>query len=324
MSMAELYPELAAFAKHDLKSDPHTIYFEQCGNPNGLPVLFLHGGPGSGCNENHRRYFDPSQYRIILLDQRGCHRSKPNGLLAHNTTQDILNDIEAIRAQLNIEQWVLFGGSWGVTLSLLYAERYPQHVAGMILRGGFLARQSDLDWFVGECGVGGLFPDYWQRLMTDIGIASRAELLPALQQQLHDAERAVVLAAARAWGLYAGRVVTHNMIADYVVDDSDPETLINSAKIEIHYASNRYFIAENQILANIATIPDVPITIIHGRRDLTCRLASSWAIHEVLCKQNNNTPDLIIVPDAGHLAGEPVMVDALVTATDQMAATLQC
>ncbi len=315
--MKELYPELESFANDTLVDGAHSIYFEQAGNESGIPVIFLHGGPGSGCNENHRRYFNPEKYRIILFDQRGCHRSTPNGSVDNNTTQDILNDIESIRKKLNIERWVLFGGSWGATLALLYAEQYPQHVTGIILRGTFLARQCDFDWFA-KSGVNKIYPDYWQEFATLFDETEKKNLLDALYQRVFSDNQEIQQEAAKAWALWAGRVVTHSFVKDYMLDVEDVNKLINEAKIEMHYAKNKYFISENEIIDNISQIPDVPITIIHGRKDLTCLPESSWLVHQAL-------PDsrLVIVSDAGHLAGESAMIDALVTATDQLTGDIE-
>lgn len=312
-----LYPECEPFATGRLDVDGgHRVYFEQSGNVDGCPVIFLHGGPGSGCNENHRRYFNPSKYRIIIFDQRGCHRSTPNGSVEDNTTQRLLADMEAIRQTLDIAQWVLFGGSWGATLALLYAEQYPQHVAGLILRGTFLARQCDFDWFAHPrvAGVNQVFPDYWQEFISLFNVTEKDDLITALHRRVFSDDKAVALQAAKHWALWSGRVVTHNLAlqADYVVDEND-ETLLNEVMIEIHYAQNRYFIDENAILNNIASVPNSPCTLLHGRRDLTCLPSASWAIHHALPGSK-----MIMVPGAGHLASEVVMVDALIAATDQM------
>ncbi|MEE8233170.1 MAG: prolyl aminopeptidase [Gammaproteobacteria bacterium] len=313
-----LYPELGPFATDVLELDNgHSIYFEQSGNEKGLPVIFLHGGPGSGCNENHRRYFNPDKYRIIIFDQRGCHRSTPNGSVENNSTQSLLSDIESIRNKLKLGKWILFGGSWGATLALLYAEKYPQHVSGIILRGTFLARQCDFEWFAHDDmhGVNRIFPDYWQEYLSLFEDNEKDDLSGSLYQRVFSDNRETQLEAAKAWSLWAGRVVTHSLGMDepYVLDEDDDEKLINEVKVEMHYAKNRYFIDENQILDNISQIPDVPITIIHGRKDLTCLPESSWSVHQALPNS-----ELIIVADAGHLASEPAMVDALVSATDQM------
>ena len=318
--MNDLFPELEPFATDVLElDDGHSIYFEQSGNEKGLPVIFLHGGPGSGSNENHRRYFNPDKYRIIIFDQRGCHRSTPNGSVENNSTQDLLSDIESIRNKLKLGKWVLFGGSWGATLALLYAEQYPQHVSGMILRGTFLARQCDFEWFAHD-GVNRIFPEYWQEYLTLFDETEKDDLLGSLHRRVFSENRETQLEAAKAWALWVGRVVTHSLSLNeaYVLDEDDDEKLINEVKVEMHYAKNRYFIMENQILDYISQVPDVPITIIHGRKDLTCLPESSWSVHQALVNLNLANSEFIIVPDAGHLSSEPAMVDALVSATDQM------
>ena len=315
-----LYPELQPFATEALElSDGHSVYFEQSGNEKGIPVIFLHGGPGSGCNENHRRYFNPDKYRIIIFDQRGCHRSMPNGCVENNSTQALLDDIESVRSKLNIENIILFGGSWGATLALLYAEQYPHNVSAMILRGIFLARQCDFDWFASDDtnAVNRIFPDYWQEYLSNFDKTEMNDRLDVLYQRVLSNNRETQLKAAKAWALWAGRVVTCNLNEVYVQDEDDDEKLINEVKIEMHYAKNKYFIEENQILDNLIKIPDVPITIIHGRKDLTCLPDSSWSVHQALVNSK-----LTIVEGAGHLASEPAMIDALITATDQMADSL--
>lgn len=319
--MPALYPEIGARAVYQLERDGHTVYFEETGNASGIPVVFLHGGPGTGCNENHRRYFNPDQYRIILLDQRGCRRSGPAGRVRHNTTQDILADIDAIRARLDIAQWVLFGGSWGATLALLYAERYPAAVSGLVSRGAFLARQCDFDWFA-KSGVNQIFPDYWAEFTALFSGPEKQDLLNALYKRVFSGAKDAQLAAARAWSLWAGRIVTHNIMDDYVLPGAEEERLLNQVRIEMHYAKNKYFIAENQILADIARVPDVPIRIIHGRGDLTCLPESSWAIHRALAASGKSALKLDLIPGAGHLAGESKMIDALVNATDELAGLL--
>lgn len=317
--MKTLYPEVNSARSSILAtSSKHLVYFEEVGNSSGIPIIFLHGGPGSGCNENHRRYFDPDKYRIILIDQRGCNRSKPNGYIENNTTQLILDDIEAIRRELDIDKWILFGGSWGATLALLYAERYPQNISGIILRGTFLARQCDFDWFA-KSGVNKIFPDYWEEFISNFTDSEKGNLLESLHERVFSDDKQTQLEAAKAWSLWAGRVVTHSFIDEYVLDESNRDKLVNEVKIEMHYAKNKYFITENQILENITKVPDVPIIVIHGRKDLTCLPESSWSVHEALLNSGKKDLNLVIVANAGHLAGEPTMVDALITATDQMA-----
>lgn len=315
--MRELYSELDAFSTNVLESNSgHSVYFEQSGNESGIPVIFLHGGPGSGCSENHRRYFNPEKYHIILFDQRACNRSTPNGLIENNATQDLLNDIEAVRLQLNIEKWLLFGGSWGATLALLYAEQHPQSVSAIILRGTFLARQCDFDWFA-KSGANKILPDYWQEFISLFNDDEKNNLVGAMHKKLFSDNKTIQFEAAKTWALWAGRVVTHSLSSEYVLEIEDEKKLINEVKIEIHYAKNRYFIEENEILDEASKIPNVPVTIVHGRRDLTCLPESSWAIHKELPGSK-----LVMVFDAGHLASEPAMIDALINATDEMSELL--
>ena len=313
--MKSLYPEIESLHQYALTTGAHRVYFEESGNPTGLPVIFLHGGPGSGCNPNHRRYFDPQKYRVVIFDQRGCHRSSPEGCIENNTTRDLLLDMEAIRLKLGIERWLVFGGSWGAALALLYAEAHPARVAGLVLRGTFLARQRDLDWFVKD-GVNRIFPDYWTRFTDTVPVDKRHDLIAAYYYVLHGDNNQARINYARAWSAWSGKVVTY-AAQEMQSEEEDINKLVNQVSIETHYAFNRYFIKENQILDNIAQVPDVPIMIIHGRRDLTCTLETSWSLHKALPHA-----ELMIVPDGGHLAGEPAMVDALVRATDSMAGIL--
>ena len=326
--MRALYPEITPLSDDVLTvSGEHKIYFEECGNRNGIPVIFLHGGPGSGCNENHRRYFDPDMYRIIIFDQRGCNRSLPRGCVEQNTTQDLLQDMEAIRKKLEIDKWMVFGGSWGATLGLAYAEAFPIRVNGMILRGCFLARRQDLDWFARE-GVNQIFPDYWQEFISVIPAGERHELIDAFHQRVFGMDDKARIQCARAWSEWAGKVVSYNLEAgnnggtDKKEEAMNPtresQKIVNEVSIELHYAKNGYFLEENQLLNNIDSLPEVPVKIIHGRRDLTCTLQSSWKLHQAVPKS-----ELVIVPDAGHLAGEPAMINALITATDEMANLLK-
>ncbi|MFL2555290.1 MAG: prolyl aminopeptidase [Gammaproteobacteria bacterium] len=313
--LKELYPEITEFDSFFLDTNTeHQVYVEQTGNPRGIPIIFLHGGPGSGCNANHRRYFNPDKYRIILFDQRGCNRSLPNGSVTHNSTSELLSDIDAIRERLNLEKLILFGGSWGATLALLYAELYPKNVSGIILRGSFLARKKDLSWFVGE-GVNRIYPDYWQEFLSIFSDNEKKDLVGSMYKNIFSTDKDTQLIAAKAWSLWAGRVVTHSFDEEYQLDkDEDEDKLINDVKIEIHYAKNNYFIKEDQIVKNIKKIPNVPIRIIHGRHDITCLPeASSYLYHKL------PNSKLILVPNAGHLAGEPKITDALINATNELA-----
>jgi len=315
--MKTLYPEIQPSRNEHIAVDAvHSIYQEESGNPGGIPVVFLHGGPGSGSSENHRRYFNPDKYRIINFDQRGCNRSMPRGEIKNNTTQDLLADIELIRERLGIDAWLVFGGSWGSTLGLLYAQAYPDRVLGLILRGSFLARQADLDWFA-RYGANRIFADAWEEFLRPIPEAERGDLVAAYYRRVHGGDPEQQLEAARAWSTWAAKVVTYTL-GVYEPGEEDREKMVHEVSIETHYAGHRYFIEENRILDNMHRIPQVPVHLIHGRRDLLCPLASSWTLHRAL-------PDstLEIVREGGHLAGEAPMIDALVRATDTMARELK-
>ena len=314
--MKTLYPEIDCLNQSELSVGNHRIYFEESGNLQGIPVIFLHGGPGSGCNPNHRRYFNPEKYRIIIFDQRGCNRSSPQGCIENNTTLDLLDDIESIRKTLEINKWMVFGGSWGATLGLLYAQRVPERILGMVVRGSFLARQCDFDWFA-KSGANRIFPDYWQDFVGEIPESERSDLGLAYYNRVVKGDYKTKEKFARLWSQWATRVVTYSLAEISSPDEESTETLINQVNIETHYARNRYFIKENQILDNVGKIPEVPIRIIHGRKDMTCTLEASWSLHKKLPHS-----EFFIVRDAGHLAGEPAMVDALINATDHMAEIL--
>ncbi len=313
---ATLYPEIEPFDCWHLVQGPHRIHVEQCGNPGGVPVLFLHGGPGSGCRPCHRQFFDPAHYHIILFDQRGAGRSRPHGLLEDNDTGHLLGDMEAIRERLGLERWLLFGGSWGATLALLYAQKWPERVSGLILRGVFLARRRDIDWFFHD-GANRFFPEQWQQLCGELGRVLGDELIEELHRRLHTGDRQLALAAARAWSDWSGKVVSWSLDPAPQADDEDgkeedPEYLIRQTTIEMHYARNRYFIEENQILRHAGRLPRVPTVIIHGRRDLTCTPEAAWLLHRAIPGSG-----LELLSQAGHLASEPQTMAALVATTDR-------
>lgn len=311
--MKTLYPSIEPYATHYHLDGRHRIYFEECGNPKGIPILFLHGGPGSGCKSYHRSFFHPERYRIILFDQRGAGRSAPLGELSENTTADLLHDIEAIRRTLNIEQWLLFGGSWGATLALLYAEDHPSKVMGLILRGLFLARQRDIDWLVGDRGARCLYPDQWDRLATILP-KEECDPLSVLYQQLTSHDELAQRRAARQWELWNTQVVLGREIDPIKLNEPVPIETVYQARMELHYAAHRYFITENKIVDECEKIAHVPISILHGRRDLVCPVDSAWTLHRRLPESQ-----LKILPDAGHIAQEDSMIDALVSATDYFA-----
>lgn len=313
-----LYPPIEPFASGRLAvGDGHTLYLEQCGNPDGLPVVFLHGGPGAGCGPSHRRFFDPARYRIVLFDQRGCGRSTPHASIAHNDTWALVADLERVRTALGIERWVVFGGSWGSTLALAYAETHPERVRALVLRGIFLCRPAEIHWFYQD-GASWVFPDYWQDFLAPIPAAERVDLLHAYHRRLigpaADAEPATRLAAARAWSIWEGRTAT--LLADDGLRTvfSDEWLALSLARIECHYFVNRAFLQPDQLLRDAGRLADIPGVIVHGRYDLICPLRSAWDLHQAWPGS-----DLRIVPDAGHAAFEPGIARALVAATDRFA-----
>ena len=292
----------------------HRVYVEQSGNPAGIPVIFLHGGPCSGTKPDHRRFFDPERYHIILMDQRGCGQSLPFGELDGNTTQDLLADMERIRQQLHIDQWLLFGGSWGGTLALLYAQQYPERVLAMILRGVFLARHSDLRWFLGD-GVNRIYPECWQELLDAVGASTPEDILPRLCDAVFGGDEDAARRAAPHWQRWGGQVA----LGAEFVPSAEPvdDRAVKQVRMELHYARNRYFIGENQILQNCDVLRHIPVAIIHGQNDLTCPLEAGWRLSLALpqaCFQ--------VLPNSGHVAKGDEMIDALVSAADEMARLL--
>jgi len=319
-----LYPEITNPISYELEvNPPHKVYVEECGNPKGIPVIFIHGGPGSGCNANHRRYFHPAKYRIVLFDQRGCGRSTPYGCLEKNTTHDLIADMEVIRSHLKISRWLIFAGSWGVTLALLYAQKYKEHVLGMILRGSFLASQRDLEWFFKD-GVSRLFPELWKNFSTRLAkLNDKESLLESYHRCLFAEDRELNTIAALSWLEWTDSIVTWSTPQSNLetvkqeMSDSETNKLILKVRLEAHYAINQYFLENNHLLKNCHKIQGLPTILVHGRRDITCPVESSWRIHNALAGS-----DLRILPNAGHLAGEPDMIEALVTATDDFATIL--
>lgn len=315
--MQRLYPSLEPFDRYWVSTESqHRIYVEECGNPDGCPAVFLHGGPGSGCQPDHRRFFDPAYYRIILFDQRGAGRSTPLGETADNSTQTLLSDMETLRHRIKAERWLLFGGSWGATLALLYAEAFPQAVSGMILRGLFLARQRDLDWFFGSNGVCRLLPAAWSEFSSEIPESERADLVAAQHRRIHSSDRDVAVKAARTWLEWERAVVTWSTTKPGEQEKSggnDIARILAKARVASHYARQRYFIEENQILRVVDRLPRVPVSIVHGSRDVTCPPEAAWLLHRALPGSR-----LLMLDDAGHLMSEPTMTDALVRETDRM------
>ncbi len=312
--MRPLYPAIQPYRHFTLPvTTPHVLYVEECGIPAGVPVVFLHGGPGAGCEEYHRRFFDPQRYRIILFDQRGCGKSTPHAELSHNTTWDLVADIEALRQHLQIDQWVVFGGSWGSTLALAYAQKHPQQVLGLILRGIFLCRQREIDWFYQEGGASRIFPEYWQDFARVIPPHEQAQMVSAYYQRLTCQDELQRMQAAKAWSIWEGRTATLRGNKHVVDHFANPHTALSLARIECHYFMHQSFLAENQLLNDAGQLADIPGTIVQGRYDIICPMESAWALHQAW-----PLSELHVIADAGHSAAEPGITEALVTATDQM------
>jgi proline iminopeptidase len=288
------------------------LYVEECGNPQGLPVVFLHGGPGAGCEPYHRQFFDPNAYRIVLFDQRGSGRSTPHAEVSGNTTQALVADIERVREHLGVDRWVVFGGSWGATLGLVYAETYPDRIRGLILRGIFLCRPEDIRWFYQE-GTRRVFPDYWADLVHPIPVAERGDLVRAYHERLMGDDEVARMAAAKAWALWEARTSNLKIHSEVIGYFSQPYTALSLARIEVHYFVNHCFLRPNQILQNAPRLRDIPGTIVHGRYDMVCPLDNAWELSRAWPQAS-----LQVIPDAGHSASEPGIIDALVQATDAM------
>jgi len=292
--MQTLYPEIKPYARHELAvEEPHVLYVDESGSPDGLPVLFVHGGPGGGCDALSRRFFDPTLYRIITFDQRGCGRSTPHASLENNTTAHLIADMQRIREHLGIDKWVLFGGSWGSTLSLAYAQRYPEHVHALILRGIFLCRPQDLAWFYQE-GASRLFPDYWQDFLSPIPLEERDDLMQAFYRRLTGNDQIAQMHAAKAWSCWEGRTATlrpnHNVVERF----ADAHRALSMARIECHYFVNQAFLEPDQLLRDMPKIAHLPGIIVHGRYDAICPLDNAWALHQAWPNS-----ELQIIRDAG-------------------------
>jgi proline iminopeptidase len=312
--MKTLYPEIKSYATHRLMvQEPHELYVEESGNPDGIPVLFVHGGPGAGCDSRGRRFFDPNRYRIILFDQRGAGRSTPHAELSANNTDALVQDMELIRQYLGLEQWLLFGGSWGSTLSLVYAQTYPERVKGLILRGVFLCRDKDLQWLY-QRGASEIFPDYWKNFLKPVATDCRDNMIASYYDLLTGDNELVRMAAAKSWSLWEGRCATLHLNPEVVEHFGEPHLALALARIEAHYFVNQGFLEANQIIDNAARLSGIPGVIVHGRYDMICTLDNALSLHDVWPDSQLN-----IIRDAGHASSESGIVDALVRATDDMA-----
>ena len=310
--MKSLYPEIEPFDTGHLKVSPiHELYYEQCGNPQGKPAVFLHGGPGGGITPDYRRYFNPETYRIILFDQRGSGKSTPHASIEENTTWNLVSDIERLREHLGIRHWQVFGGSWGSTLALAYAETHPDRVRELVLRGIFLCRSKEIRWFYQE-GASCIFPDVWEEYLKVIPESERADMVSAYYRRLTSEDQSVRLEAARAWSIWEGSTSKLFFDPEMIEKFADPEFALAFARIECHYfMNNAFFSSDNYLIENVGNIRSIPSVIVQGRYDVVCPIMSAWELHRAWPEAQ-----LKIIPDAGHSISEPGIIDALVEATD--------
>lgn len=315
MARVGLYPPIEPRERGKLRvSELHEIYYEECGNPDGKPVLMVHGGPGGGSNPTMRRYHDPDRYRIILFDQRGCGRSTPHASIEENTTWHLVADMEALRERLGVERWQLLGGSWGSTLSLAYAQTHPHRVSELILRGIFTLRRSELEWFYQE-GCSWIYPDAFEDYLEPIPLAERSDMISAYHRRLTSADREVQLQAARAWSVWEGSTLSLYPDAERVRNFAADEYALAFARIECHYFMNRgFFERDDQLIADAGKLAAIPGVIVHGRYDVVTPLKSAWELSRAW-----PGADLRIAPDSGHAMTEPGIIHELVAATRRFA-----
>jgi len=313
--LTELFPEIEPYREGRLKvSALHTVHYEECGNPKGKPLVFLHGGPGGGIDPVYRRYFDPRKWRIVLLDQRGCGKSKPFAELRENTTWNLVADIEALREHLGIDRWVVFGGSWGSTLALAYAQTHPRRVKALVLRGIFLLRRSELRWFYQD-GASHLFPDAWESYLAPIPKRERGDMMKAYYKRLTSTNRKVRKDAARAWSIWEGSTSKLHTDPELVKKMGRGRFADAFARIEAHYFVNKGFLKrDDQLLRGARKLRHIPAVIVQGRYDVVCPATSAWALHRAWPEAK-----LIVVPDAGHSMTEPGIRSALIEETGRFA-----
>jgi proline iminopeptidase len=308
-----LYPALEPYDAGRLRvSGGHDLYYEQSGNPRGKPAVFLHGGPGGGTEPRQRRFFDPDAYRIVLFDQRGCGRSTPHASLDENTTWHLVADIEALRVSLGIDRWQVFGGPWGSTLALAYAQTHPDRVTELVLRGIFLIRQWEIDWFY-QRGCDALFPDAWEEYLAPIPEAERGDLLNAYYRRLTSDDAEVRTRAARAWSIWEGTTSCLLPNEELITKSSSDQFAVAFARIECHYFVNGAFLVGRELLAGVDRIRHIPAVIVQGRYDVVCPMRSAWDLHRAWPEA-----DFRVVSDAGHSAFEPGIAHELVSATDRL------
>jgi len=310
----DLYPEIEPYDSGMLAVDArHTLYWEQSGNPHGTPVVLLHGGPGAGCSPGQRRFFDPAFYRIVLFDQRGAGRSTPHGDLTDNTTPHLVADLDKLRTHLGIERWLMFGGSWGSTLALAYAQAHPELCLGLALRGIFLCRDREVDWFL--YGLRSIFPEAWRDFVEPIPEPERQDLLAAYASRLNHPDPVVHMPAARAWSRYEGRCSTLLPNAEMLAYFSDDHVALGLARIEAHYFRHRVFLPENALLDNVHRLRKIPAVIVQGRYDMVCPAVTADDLHRAWPEA-----EYAVVPDAGHSAWEPGIRAQLVAAMERFKA----
>ncbi len=313
MDPKTLYPPIDPYATGFLEADGHRIYWEKCGNPHGTPAVFLHGGPGGGCSPEHRRLFDPARYNVLLFDQRGCGRSTPHASLEHNTTWHLVADIERLRNIIGAERWLVFGGSWGSTLALAYAQTHTERVSALILRGIFALRRAELLWFYQE-GASWLFPDLWEGFVAPIPPAERGDLMSAYRKRLVDPDRAVRLEAARAWSTWEHSTITLLHNPEYAAQGAEDEYALAFARIENHYFVHEGFFEEGQLIRDAVKLRSVPGVIVQGRYDVCTPARTAWDLHRAWPEA-----EFHMVPDAGHAWSEPGIREALLAALDRFA-----
>jgi len=314
--LRELYPAIKPYKTGYLRvSDEHELYYEQSGNPKGKPAVFLHGGPGGGTDPKMRRFFDPKRYRIVLFDQRGCGKSRPHASLVDNTTWHLVDDMEAVRKHLGIDQWLVFGGSWGSTLALAYAQKYPEAVTALVLRGIFLLRKWELEWFYqSPGGAAALYPDLWEKFVEPIPESERGDMMGAYYQRLTSQDPKVLSQAAKAWSIWEGATSYLRVNPDYVAKFGEDKYAGAFARIECHYFVNEGFMRQGQLIEDVERIRHIPSVIVQGRYDVVCPVRSAWD----LCRAWPEA-QLNIVPDAGHSAFEVGITSELINATDRFA-----
>ena len=313
--MRTLYPEIEPYDSGMLPVDGrHTLHYEQCGNPKGKPVVLLHGGPGGGSSAKMRRFHDPAKYRMVLFDQRGSGRSTPHADLTDNTTGHLVEDIEKLREHLGVDAWQVFGGSWGSTLALAYAQAHPRRVTELVLRGIFMLRRWEVEWFYQE-GASRLFPEAWEQYEAEIPEPERDDFIAAYHRRLTSDDEATRLSAARAWSVWEAAASFLRIDEDFMQGHEDPHFALAFARIENHYFSNGgFFEVDGQLLRDVYRMVDIPGVIVHGRYDVVCPVANAWDLHRAWPKS-----ELVITPTSGHSAFEAENVDALVQATDRFA-----